>query len=133
MAAQGYAPQPFGPQEGLGFAYKGVVEHFDDDGKFVVHNYLLQIIVDVNSISRYYIRVKGCAMIFNERLKQLREEKAKTQDTTARDLGMPVRSYQRLEADGAKSNYDTLLKIADYYDVSVDWLMGRTDKRDVNR
>ena len=33
----------------------------------------------------------------------------------------------------AKTHYDTLIKIADFYDVSVDWLMGRTDKREVNR
>jgi len=72
-------------------------------------------------------------MIFNERLKLLRSEKKFTQDTTAKELNMPVRSYQRLELDGSKTHYDTLLKIADYYDVSVDWLMGRTDKREVNR
>ena len=72
-------------------------------------------------------------MIFNERLKLLREEKDQTQDKTAKDLEMPVRSYQRLEKDRAKTHYDTLLKIADYYDVSVDWLMGRTDRREVNR
>lgn len=72
-------------------------------------------------------------MIFNERLKLLRDEKKQTQDATARDLEMPVRSYQRLEKDGSKTHYDTLLKIADLYEVSVDWLMGRTDKREINR
>lgn len=72
-------------------------------------------------------------MIFNERLKLLRNEKGMTQDKTAKELDVPVRSYQRLEMDGAKTHYDTLQKIADYYNVSVDWLMGRTDRRDVNR
>lgn len=72
-------------------------------------------------------------MIFNERLKLLRNEKGMTQDKTAKELDVPVRSYQRLEMDGAKTHYDTLQKIADYYNVSVDWLMGRTDKREVNR
>lgn len=72
-------------------------------------------------------------MIFNNRLKILREERGQTQDKTAKDLGMPVRSYQRLEKDGSKTHYDTLFLLADYYDVSVDWLMGRTDKREVNR
>ena len=72
-------------------------------------------------------------MVFNERLKLLRDEKGMTQDKTAKELDMPVRSYQRLEMDGAKTHYDTLQKIADYYNVSVDWLMGRTDKREVNR
>lgn len=72
-------------------------------------------------------------MIFNKRLKILRVEHNLTQDKAARGIDMPLRSYARLEADGAKPNYDTLLKIADFYDVSVDWLMGRTDRREVNR
>ena len=71
-------------------------------------------------------------MIFNERLRSLREEKGLTQEKIARTIDMPLRSYNRLESDGAKAHYDTLLKIADYYDVSVDWLMGRTDKREIN-
>ena len=72
-------------------------------------------------------------MIFNERIKILRIERGLTQDSAAKGMDMPVRSYQRLEMDGAKTHYDTLMKIADFYDVSVDWLMGRTDKREVNR
>lgn len=72
-------------------------------------------------------------MIFNERLKILRAEHNLTQDRAAKEMDMPLRSYTRLEMDGAKTHYDTLLKIADFYDVSVDWLMGRTDKREVNR
>lgn len=72
-------------------------------------------------------------MIFNERLRTLREEKGLTQEKFARTIDMPLRSYNRLESDGAKAHYDTLLKIADYYDVSVDWLMGRTDRREVNK
>ncbi len=72
-------------------------------------------------------------MIFNDRLKMLRDEQSATQATAAKEIGIPPRTYQRLEMDGCKTHYDTLLKIADYYDVSVDWLMGRTDKREINR
>ena len=72
-------------------------------------------------------------MIFNERLKLLRTERAFTQEEAARAMEIPPRSYQRLELDGNKTHYDTLLKIADCYGVSVDWLMGRTDLREVNR
>lgn len=72
-------------------------------------------------------------MIFNERLKMLREENNLTQEKAAQELGIPLRSYNRLEADGNKTHYDTMKKIADYYNVSVDWLMGRTDVREVNR
>ena len=72
-------------------------------------------------------------MIFNDRLKELRSENSLTQEQAAKEIGIPPRSYQRLELDGQKTHYDTLIKIADYYDVSVDWLMGRTDVREVNR
>ena len=72
-------------------------------------------------------------MIFNDILKKLRTEYGLTQDKVAKELDMPVRTYQRLERDGAKTHYDTLIKIADFYEVSVDWLMGRTDKREVDR
>ena len=72
-------------------------------------------------------------MIFNERLRILRDEKKLTQEKAARELDMPLRSYNRLERDGCKTHYDTLIKIADFYGVSVDWLMGRTDRREVNR
>ncbi len=72
-------------------------------------------------------------MIFNERLKLLRKEKNFNQAQAAEALEMPIRSYQRLESDGAKTHYDTLLLIADFYDVSVDWLMGRTDDRVLHR
>lgn len=72
-------------------------------------------------------------MIFNDRLKLLRKENYLTQDNAARELGMPTRSYQRLEMGDNKTHYDTLLKIADFYEVSVDWLMGRTDVREVCR
>lgn len=72
-------------------------------------------------------------MIFNERLKIIRKEKGLTQEETAGTLNLNYRHYQRLEADGHTPNYKSLLQIADFFDVSVDWLMGRTDKPEVNR
>ena len=72
-------------------------------------------------------------MIFNDRLKLLRIERSYTQEAAAKAIGIPPRSYQRLELDGNKTHYDTLMKIADYYGVSLDWLMGRTDVREINR
>ena len=72
-------------------------------------------------------------MIFNERLKILRAEKGLTQEEAAGTLNFNYRHFQRLEADGDLPNYKSLLQIADFFEVSVDWLMGRTDKREVNR
>lgn len=72
-------------------------------------------------------------MIFNDRLKILRTERKFTQEKAAQELQIPPRSYQRLEMDGKKTHYDTLIRIADYYGVSLDWLTGRTDVREINR
>ena len=72
-------------------------------------------------------------MIFNERIKILRRERALTQTQAAEAGKMTLRAYQRLENEGAKPHYDSLLYLADFYGVSVDWLMGRTEQREVNR
>jgi len=72
-------------------------------------------------------------MIFNERLKILRNERGLTQEEAAGTLEFNYRHYQRLESDGHLPNYKSLLQIANFFGVSVDWLMGRTDRREVNR
>lgn len=70
--------------------------------------------------------------MFALRLRELREERHLSQVQVAQAIGVSERGYQNLEAT-AKPHYDTLLKIADYFNVSVDWLMGRTEKREVGR
>lgn len=55
-----------------------------------------------------------------------------TQVAVAKAVGMSSRGYQDLEL-GVMPRSDKLLAIADYYNVSIDWLMGRTDKREINR
>lgn len=72
-------------------------------------------------------------MVFNERLKQLRTENRLTQEQTAAKLSMAYRNYQRLEAKDNTPNFANLLQIADLFDVSIDYLTGRTDKREINR
>lgn len=72
-------------------------------------------------------------MIFNERLKLLRKEYGFTQVQMADKMSIAYRNYQRLEADGNTPNYVNLIKIADIFDVSLDYLTGRTDQREVNR
>ena len=64
--------------------------------------------------------------MFSEKIRQLRKDRHLTQAEVAKEVGLSARGYQDLEL-GAKPRYDALLHIADFYDVSVDWLMGRTD------
>lgn len=69
--------------------------------------------------------------MFSERIKSMRKEKHLTQAELASNVGLSTRGYQDLEL-GATPRGDTLLAIAEFYDVSMDWLMGRTEKREVN-
>ena len=70
--------------------------------------------------------------MFSEKIRQLRKDRHLTQAEVAKEVGLSARGYQDLEL-GAKPRYDALLHIADFYGVSVDWLMGRTDNPAVNR
>ena len=63
----------------------------------------------------------------NPNLKKLRIEKKKKQDELAEYLRVTTRQYQRYESAEQEPNLDKLIKIADYFDVSTDYLLGRTD------
>ena len=70
--------------------------------------------------------------MFAEKIRMLRKEKKLTQAEVAKEAGLSARGYQDLEL-GAKPGFDNLLHIADFYDVSVDWLIGRTDNPHAHR
>ena len=70
--------------------------------------------------------------MFADKIRVLRKEKKLTQAVVAKEVDLSARGYQDLEL-GAKPRYDALLHIADFYDVSVDWLMGRTDNPHAHR
>lgn len=70
--------------------------------------------------------------MFSERIRLLRKERNLTQAGVAAQVGLSARGYQDLEL-GATPRGDTLLAIAEFYQVSIDWLMGRTDVRQVSR
>jgi transcriptional regulator with XRE-family HTH domain len=64
---------------------------------------------------------------FAERLKLLRKQKGLTQVKIAEFLGCTEQHYQRIEY--GKINIPTLdlIALADYFDVSLDYLVGRSD------
>ena len=70
--------------------------------------------------------------MFSDKLRLLRREAGMTQTQAAQEIGISWRTYQDLEA-GKYPSYTTLLKIADSFQVSVDWLMGRTEDREVHQ
>lgn len=62
-----------------------------------------------------------------ERIRNLREEHGITQKHLAEILGVTRTAVAKWEANENGPNSDVLLKIADYFDVSLDYLLGRTD------
>jgi len=63
---------------------------------------------------------------FSDRIKELRKARKMTQRQMANALGITERSYQRYEAENNPNN-ETLIKLADFFDVSTDYLLGRSD------
>ena len=72
-------------------------------------------------------------MQFCEKLYALRKERGLTQKQVGEALSMAPRQYQRFEKGEQKPGFDNLRHIADFYGVSVDWLMGRTDNPHAHR
>ena len=70
--------------------------------------------------------------ILAERLKSLREGRRIYQKEMAELLGLSLRGYQCYEADQSEPKLATLIAIADYYQVSIDYLVGRTDDPDLH-
>lgn len=65
---------------------------------------------------------------FSERLKKTRKQKSFKQKEMAEHLGIAPRSYQQYEGGDRRPNYEILVAIADFLDVTTDYLLGRTDE-----
>lgn len=61
------------------------------------------------------------------RLKELRKKRKISQLKLAMDLQLNQNAISRYETGVREADYSTLIKIADYFDVSIDYLLERTD------
>lgn len=61
------------------------------------------------------------------RLKELRQKAGISQLKLAMDLSMSQNSISRYETGVRQADYATLIKLADYFNVSIDYLLERTD------
>ena len=66
------------------------------------------------------------------RLKALREKRGISQLKLAMDLDMNQNSISRYETGAREADYKSLIKFADYFDVSIDYLLERTDNPKTN-
>lgn len=66
-------------------------------------------------------------MTFGERIQYLRAQKHISRNELALALGIKYAALSKYEKDERQPDYDTLAQIANYFDVSTDYLLGQTD------
>jgi transcriptional regulator with XRE-family HTH domain len=83
--------------------------------------------------SVFEIRERRCPMSFGNRLRQLRKEKNLRQSDLASIINVNRATIGKYETDERFPDRKTLENIADYFQISIDYLLGRTDMRDLNQ
>ncbi len=68
--------------------------------------------------------------MLTQRLLELRKESGMTQQQVANIIQTTLRQYQRFEKGEQKPGFDNLVKLADCFRVSMDYLAGRSESRE---
>ena len=63
--------------------------------------------------------------VFGERIRELREEKGLSRKALAEAFSLKQNAVYEWEVRGKQTDYETLCKLADYFKVSIDYLLGR--------
>lgn len=80
-------------------------------------------------MSMFFLKKTEKGKMMEFRLKNLRKERKISQLRLAIDLNMNQNAISRYENLEREADYETLIKFADYFNVSLDYLLGRTDKK----
>ena len=67
------------------------------------------------------------------RIRDIRMDRGLTQEDVAKILHVSQNTYSQYESGVIALTAEHLIKLADFYHVSVDYLLGRTDKREMNQ
>ncbi|WP_186370656.1 helix-turn-helix domain-containing protein [Shouchella miscanthi] len=65
--------------------------------------------------------------MYGRRLASLRKQKKLSQEALTQILGINRSTYARYETEKTQPDFDTLQQLANFYDVTIDYLLGRTD------
>ncbi|MCI8551839.1 MAG: helix-turn-helix transcriptional regulator [Lawsonibacter sp.] len=68
--------------------------------------------------------------VFSERLIQMRKSRGISQSAFAKAIGVSPRTYQDYEYGTREPQVSIFVRIADFYDVSLDYLVGRSEQRE---
>ncbi len=69
----------------------------------------------------------GQSMEYGQRIAALRDRQRWTQEELSKKLGISRAALSHYEKNRREPDYDTLNKLADVFQVSIDYLMGRTN------
>lgn len=67
-----------------------------------------------------------------QRIRDLREDRDLTQAQVGRAINVPQRTYAYYESEQRMVLPHVLCALADFYQVSVDYILGRTDRKEMN-
>lgn len=67
------------------------------------------------------------------RIRELREDNDLTQTTIGKKINIPQRTYAYYESGERMVPPQVLCALADFYNVSVDYILGRTDNKKTNK
>lgn len=70
---------------------------------------------------------------FEQNLRHLRDIRNLSQQQVADSLNMSKVGYQNYETGKRRPTFEMLIALADFFDVSIDYLVGRTDNPEINR
>ena len=68
-----------------------------------------------------------------QRIQDLRTDADMSQKQLSEILHISQRSYSDYETGSRNIPVEMLIRLANYYDISVDYLVGRTDKKEMNK
>ncbi len=88
---------------------------------FLFHRSLASSFILVNPFG-------GGLLGFPETLKKLRKEHKITQSTLSKELGVTDRAVRMYEAGEIEPTMSVLIKLANFFGVSLDYLVGRSDE-----
>lgn len=72
-------------------------------------------------------------MAYYPRLKDLREDRDLKQEDIAKIIGTDQSYYAKYENGKRPIPFERIIQLADFYDVSIDYIAGRTNNKNINK
>lgn len=68
-----------------------------------------------------------------KRIRELRQQKGETQTKVSTILGIEQSYYSKIELGKHEISIKDLIRIAEYFNVSIDYIVERTNKKEINK